>query len=251
MDCKFDRTEDGFTKTVSSPLFKGVMICGEDLTVAFQKKKTLYMRQSWAVGFSILELSKVLMYGLYYDNLLPTFGSGQIAVMMSDTDSFLLKLKRVKEDEAVEQISEVMDFSNYDPSHPLYDASKAKTPGLLKNEMPKCKILEVVALKPKSYALRTDKNETKTVCKGIIGPVREQIPIEAFRRCIDSPQSEEVTQHTIGVRNHVNRLIKTRRVAFTSLDDKRYQTCSIHSVPYGSGLIEAGYCVLCHTDSIY
>lgn len=252
MDCKFERTEERAIANASSPLYKGTMICGEDLTISFHKKKTLFMRQSWAVGFSILEISKCIMYDHYYNNIQPIFGVGNVAVLMSDTDSFLLKIKGCKVDDVVSQLAPVMDFSNYDPNHPFFDDKRAKMPGLLKNEMPKCKILEVVALKPKTYALRTDKNDVKTTCKGVVGSVREKIPFEAFRECIRELKAHEVTQYTINSKNHINRLLQSRRIAFTSLDDKRHQTCAIHSTPYGSAFIQKdNTCFFCQTLAIY
>ena len=45
------------------------------------------------LGFSVLELSKLLMYETYYDILQPYFGQGNIHLHYMDTDSFVLSVK--------------------------------------------------------------------------------------------------------------------------------------------------------------
>ena len=42
------------------------------------------------LGFSVLELSKFLMYETYYDKLQPYFGQENIQLPYMDTDSFVL-----------------------------------------------------------------------------------------------------------------------------------------------------------------
>ena len=85
MDCRFARSANRSKLNVSSPLYKGSMICGEDLTISFLAKPFTKMKQSWLVGFSILEQARLIMGKMYYDDLLPSFGVGNIAVVMSDT----------------------------------------------------------------------------------------------------------------------------------------------------------------------
>ncbi len=65
-------------------------------------------------------------------------------------------------------------------------------------------------------------------------------------------QQFEVWQTTIRSVDHVNKLVRSRKVAFSSFDDKRYLLCSIHSVPYGSFVIEMslrdGCCYFCYQE---
>ena len=233
MACLFDRSPARARASITSPLYKGSFICDKNMSITFHKKKELAMKQCWAVGFSILEISKYVMQRLYYEEIQPCFGVGNVAVVMSDTDSFLLALKGVDREEAMERLAPVMDFSNLDPQHSLYDKSRNKEPGFLKNELPNSEILEVVALKSKTYALRTD-DGVKVTAKGVVGAVRKKLPFSAFKACVDEMKAQEVVQHTIRSKDHINRLIQSRKIAFTSFDDKRFQLCSLHSVPYGS-----------------
>ena len=44
------------------------------------------------LGFTVLELSKLLMYETYYDILQPYFGQKNIQLQYMDTDSFVLSV---------------------------------------------------------------------------------------------------------------------------------------------------------------
>lgn len=234
MDCRFNRTREASVQHCSSPLYKGQMICDEDLSITFLRKKSVQMRQCWAVGFSILDISKGLMYDLYYNGIKPAFRYGCVRVIMSDTDSFLLQLKDTDELDALVRLRDRMDFSNLPPEHPLYSRERAKVPGYLKDEMPGDVITKVIALRSKCYAIQTAEGELKTTSKGVTKAGKKSLTIESFERCIDQIASQEVTQNTITSKNHINKMMRSTRVAFSSFDDKRHQTCAIHSAPLGS-----------------
>lgn len=139
---------------MASPLYKGVTVCNENLTVTFARKKVYKAKQCWMIGFTVLELSKLTMMRLYYEHLQPAVGLGNITTVMSDTDSFLVCIQGKDADAFLKSLGDVMDFSNYPADHPLFSDAAKKLPGYLKNEMPGMVIIEVVALKSKSYAFR-------------------------------------------------------------------------------------------------
>lgn len=217
----------------------------------FQKKSRLKMEQCWAVGFSILEISKFIMQSLYYKKVQPALGLGNVSVVLSDTDSFVLLTNYASEKEVLRRLADVMDFSNLSPTDELFDDSRAKQPGYLKSEIPKGVIEEVVALKSKTYSLRVRKLEGKEEVeqinrgKGIVETVKKKLPFESYLNCLDRTSAFEVTQHQLRSTKHTNLLIRTTKVAFSSFDDKRYLCCSIHSVPHGSRLAKSGRCYFC------
>ncbi len=237
----------------SHPCHKGTLICGEGLSISFLKKKQLRMKQCWAVGFSILELSKHTMARLYYHEILPRLGHENVDIIMSDTDSFLLKVTGYAEHDIMEKLADIMDFSNLDETHPLHDKSRNKIPGYLKNEVPKTVIMEVVALKSKTYAIRFLSGETKNTAKGVVRSVKDRIPFEKFKNCLDRMMKYEVQQYNLRSTNHLNQMMESKKVAFSSFDDKRYLLCPIHSTPYGSWMIDSekmGGCYFCRKDSV-
>ncbi len=260
MDCKFNYTRDKAMDNSSSPLYMGNVICDEDFSISFLRKKMVRMNQSWAVGFSILELSKLVMQELYYETIQPAFGKNGCTVLMSDTDSFLLEVRAASVDEAVSRIEHVMDFSNYPKQHPLYDCSRAKALGYLKNEVPNSLITHYVGLKSKTYMLLTEDGKKQVRAKGVKKSHQDNIRFDQMMGCIESMKAHTVESHIIRSKDHVIRLIKGRQIAFSSFDDKRYLMCPVHSVPYGSKLIEeaserggeagAPYCPFCDVHSL-
>jgi hypothetical protein len=252
MDCRFNRDGRRAMRNSSSPLYKGVLICDEELTISFHKKKAVRMTQCWPVGFSILEISKYVMQSLYYEKIIPKLGSGNVSVVMSDTDSFLVSTNAGTEHEVMSLLKPYMDLSNLDKSHPLYDDVNEKVPGYLKNEVPKASILEVVALQSKTYGFRTDSSETVNRAKGVVQAVKKRITLAHYKACLQDIGRVEVTQRSLQSKAHINMMIESDKVAFSSFDDKRYLLCAIHSCPYGSWLATLPKCYFCtHPNELF
>ena len=73
------------------------------------------------VGFSVLELSKLLMYEWYYDKMQPYFGEDNLELHCLDTDGFIFSFKTIKSLlEDLIYFKEGFDFSDLDPSRELY-----------------------------------------------------------------------------------------------------------------------------------
>lgn len=247
MDCRFNRTEDQASRNTVNPLFKSFLICDEDLSISFLSKAVLKMNQSWAVGFSILELSKHIMQSLMYNVVKPRLK--HVSTVMSDTDSWILLSDKKSTDDIVEALSDVMDFSNYAPSHPFFSDCKKAWVGYLKNEVPKDTIVKFVGLRAKTYAFKTVLEELHARAKSVRSVYKKRISFEDYYRCIQEMRQHVVRQVGIISQNHINKLVQSDRVAFSSFDDKRYLLCAVHSVPYGSFLIEeskkTNTCIFC------
>ena len=254
MDCRFNRCRFSALRNTSSPLYKGSLICGEDFSISFHKKHQVVMKQSWLIGFTVLELSKLTMQRLWYDRIRKRLGNGT-SLVMTDTDSFLFRTCERDTESVLRKLGDCMDFSNLPKDHPLRDDSRKKVPGYLKSEVPHAEILEAVALKAKTYALRVKgRGQPLARAKGVAEAAKRTIPFEAYRNCLEEMSHFEVEQHSIRSINHVNKLMRTRKVAFSSFDDKRYLLCAVHSVPYGSKWVaffeKYGFCHLCSVEKV-
>ena len=249
MDCKFNHTDERAEQRFSDPSFKGVVICGENLSISFHRKKELKMTQSWAIGMSVLELSKLVMQKLYYENVKPKLT--ECSVLMTDTDSWVLSAPFKSSDTVVKILKKDMDCSNYNQNHPLYDPSQKNKVGLLKNEVPNAQITKFAGVRSKTYAFKTNKNETESRAKGVKTCYKNRLVFETYADCVKGIKTVHVNQSTIQARNHQNMLIKANKVAFTSFEDKRYLTCAIHSVPYGSWLCNLKRCFFCKNPDLY
>ena len=66
------------------------------------------------LGFSVLELNKLLMYETYYDKLQPYLGQENIQLHYMDTDSFVLSVNTKDIIKKLKNIEDILDFSNLD-----------------------------------------------------------------------------------------------------------------------------------------
>ena len=121
------------------------------------------------LGFSVLELSKLLMYEIYYDKLQPYYGQKNIQLHYMDTDSFVLSVNTKDIIKNLTNLEDKFDFSNLDKTHELFTNKNKKVIGKFKIEIPKnLWIDEFVCLRSKMYAFKCgddSKNKLKSISK--------------------------------------------------------------------------------------
>ena len=92
------------------------------------KKESIKFTKPIYVEFSVLELSKLLMYERYYDKMQPYFGEDNLELHYTDCDSFIFSFKPIKSPiEDLKCFKEDFDFSDLDPSHELYSKDNKKS----------------------------------------------------------------------------------------------------------------------------
>ena len=89
---KFVKKDDyrEIIKQQSKLLFNGIHKSYENCDSYTFKQNEVLMDKPIYLGFSVLELSKLLMYETYYDKLQPYFGQKNLHLQYMDTDSFVL-----------------------------------------------------------------------------------------------------------------------------------------------------------------
>ena len=253
VNVKFITNEKAARKSHTDPRFKSEIICSEKLSIVFMSQATQNMRRSWAIGFTILELSKLKLTSLYYDHIVKAFDN-EVTVLMSDTDSVLCTVPAKNSDKALKKIKDIMDFGNYHPSHKLYDTSRKNEVGFLKNETPGEEITEFAGLKSKSYAYLLENDTHHSKLKGIKKPIKKTIGFKSLLKCLNNVSNFNVSQYSIESKKHQINLVKKDKIGFNSFDCKRYYLCNIHSVPYGSIIIthflNTNRCIFCDNKEV-
>ena len=233
---KFARTPKALGKLVQNPFFMWADTLSDDVTMVQLRQSKILLNKLYAVGFSILELSKLHMYQMWYNTLQPRFGK-QLQLVLTDTDSFVIKVNGHTKEKVLKKISSMMDFSNYDHTHHLYDASNKKVPGYFKDENPHGRIEKVVALKSKCYSLQVvSKNirKSQNVCKGISQKTSSQFPLSYYEDCISRKETIiRSSMMSIRAKKYKLYLLQIMKTCMNSFDDKRFLLCPKHSVPYG------------------
>ena len=155
-DIKLVTTNRRRSKLVSEPNYHTINYISEDLSIIKMNKTKIKMNKPIYLGFSILEISKLLMYEFWYDYMKPKYGEN-IKLCYMDTDSFIMNIKI--EDfykDIADDVEKRFDTSNYEVNRPLHTGKNKKVIGLIKDELAGKIIAEFVALRPKAYSFLTD-----------------------------------------------------------------------------------------------
>ena len=113
---------------LGSPLYKRHSIIDENIVAVNLNKSTVFLDQLYATGFSVLDLSKHHMLRAWYDFIQPTLGHGN-SLLLSDTDSFILKVFNLSRHNILDKLTPFMDFSNCPPDHPQYNTDHKAVQG--------------------------------------------------------------------------------------------------------------------------
>ena len=251
IDCSIVSSRDYARKLIAKPMFTNFRILNSNCVVIFSERRKIYQSKPNYLGFSILDFSKSFMYKSYYDTICKKIDGAY--VVFSDTDSFAIECDKGSEGSALDKLDGLMDYSNYPEDHAKWSRNRKNMLGYFKDELKGEKMTEFCGLRSKTYAfLHTestgeDKNRIKMVskAKGVTRSYKRRIAFADYKKCIEDVSEHIVEQYHLRARSHKMSLVRVKKIAFSSFDDKRWLTCSKHSVPYGSCLIEKGFCPYC------
>ncbi len=227
------QTSQQLAKWVRWPQFYSATKISDSLLIVESKKRKVFLNKPIYVGFSILEISKTLMYDFHYNYMKKKFTD--IKLCFTDTDSFLYAIngetdlyEKLKEDE------ELFDFSNYAPDHPCFSNRNKKVIGKMKDELGGKILTEFVGLRSKMYSYQTASSTTckaKGVKKSV---VKDEITHENYVDCLFNNSIFHHVQNTIQSRKQEVFSVSTNKLSLVSFDDKRYiLDDGIETLPYG------------------
>ena len=150
---KLVTTDKRRNQLVSEPNYHTTKWFSENLLAIEMKKIKVKMNKPVYLGFSILEISKPLMYEFWYDYVKPKYGDN-VKLCYMDTDSFIMHIKT--EDfykDIAENVEKRFDTSNSDVNRPLPTGKNKKVTGLMKDELGRKIMTEFCALRPKTSYL--------------------------------------------------------------------------------------------------
>ena len=239
MDFELVHTQERIQKCINNPNYKARHIINKELVGVEKYKTVLVLDKPIFLGMSILDISKVHMYGFYYDVLKKQYQEN-IRLLYTDTDSYVLETHTDDLFEDWTKIKEHMDFSGYDKNHPAYDPTNKKVLGKFKDETDGKIITSFIALRPKMYCFRVH-TETKVEKKAKGVPknkVKRDLDMNDYESTLHERTSKEVNFNAIRSKNHQLFSINTTKVGLTSYDNKRFWINDVVSVPYGHFSIE-------------
>ena len=157
VNVKLINNKKKYLKIVSRPSFVSQKILDKNLVAVHKIKPVLLLNKPIYVGFSILELSKMIMYDWHYNYFVKKF---DCSLLFTDTDSLVYEIKG--NDSVYDKVfkdKELFDFSGYDKESVYYDCVNKKVIGKMKDEMSGKIIAEFVGLRSKMYSIVTVDDE--------------------------------------------------------------------------------------------
>ena len=191
-DIKLVTTDKKGSKLVSEPNYHTINLISEDLSIIDIKKAKVKMNKPIYLGLSILEISKMLMYELWYDYMKPKYNDNA-KLCFKDTDSFIMNIKtnNFYEDIANDvenryfKYLKYLDTSNYEVNRPLPTGKNKNVIGLMKDELGGKIITEFVTLRPKTYSFFTDDDKEDKKAKGTKKCViKKMIKFNDYKKCL-------------------------------------------------------------------
>ena len=129
INVKLINNSKDYVRCVSKPNFISQKIFDKNFVAIHQMKSVLTLDRPIYVGFSILELSKLLMYKFHYECVKQKFDA---KLLFTDTDSLVYEIKGEDIYEKSFQDKKLFDFSEYPTNSKFYDPTNKKVLGKMK-----------------------------------------------------------------------------------------------------------------------
>ena len=255
INLKICNTPEKLVKYSSKVTFRKTTIITEDLVLALLRKGRIILDKPIYIGQAVLDLSKFIMYDLYYHKLKryeAQFGC-TIEIMGGDTDSFFLACRNVSlRHQLLPRMTSdgLLDTSNYDKNDPLYSDSIACKIGCVKDESGGKVFSQFCLLQPKMYSMAylSDSSSAYKKAKGVqrnvvekqlkhqdyvdmfnsIGTIYED---EACESDVAPPLVKR--QRRFASLRHQLYTVEQVKVALNCRDNKRMWISHNKSVPFG------------------
>ena len=221
-DIKLVTTDKKRSKLVSESNYHTINLISEDLSIIEMKKTKVKMNKPIYLRFSILEISKTLMYEFWYDYMKPKYNDN-VKLCYMDTNSFIMNIKTndFYEDNASDAENR-FDTSNYDVNKPLPTGKNKKVIGLMKDELGGKIITEFIILRPKTYSLLTDDGKEDKKAKGKKKCViKKMIKFNDYIKCLLNDEVIIKSQQRFISKKHDVYTENTNKIALSNNDDKR------------------------------
>ena len=230
LQSKLLHDEEKIMKSISKPTFKNINRYNDYSQIEYVKKKIVYDSAVY-VGVTILELSKLQMYDVFYNILQASLKDLQLHYM--DTDSFILSFTEGNVPD------EHMDLSNLEPAI----KTNNRVPGKFKLELGIKTIENFITLSPKTYSLVTQEQSlfkdypnrgNKAKEKGIknCNNAKHEEYYNALmynkERVVDECRIQKVGDNLTTT--------KTSKISLNTFDDKRFYVNNIKSYPHDENL---------------
>jgi hypothetical protein len=221
-DGKEKKENEKIRKLIAKPNFNRRIKFSDDLSAIQMNKTKLSLNKPIYVGFSVLDLSKHLMYDWYYNKFKKKYKEN-CTLLYTDTDSLLLDIKCENIYTDMHEMEDEFDFSDYPKDHYLYNDKNKKSIGKFKDECSGIPIAEYIGLRPKLYSiLRADEQVLKKA-KGVKKYVIDKnITFNNYKDSLFNKQKQSHQMNMLRSIHHNIYGLTVNKTTLSPLDTKRY-----------------------------
>ena len=155
---------EDFLKYTSRPTHITHKIFNKNCAAIHEIKPVLMLNKPIYVGFTVLELSKWLMYDFHYNFIKKHFDA---ELLFTDTNSLTYEIKSDGVCEEFFKHKHLFDFSNFSKHSKFYDNQNEMVVGKMKVEHKRIPIKKFVGLKSKMHSMLSDDGKEPNTAKGI------------------------------------------------------------------------------------
>ena len=218
--------EKDFLKYTSKPTHLTHKIFDKNYAAIHEIKPVLTLKKPIYLGFTVLELSKWLMYDFHYNFIKKHFDA---ELLFTDTDSLTYQIKSKDVYEEFFKHKHLFDFSNYPKDSKFFDETNKKVIGKMKDEFGGVIVIEFVGLKSKMYSMKNIDGKESNTAKGV------NIATE-FNEFKDTLFNKKIMRHKrrrIQSKKHKLGTYEINKISLSCFDDKRFVlNDGIHMLPY-------------------
>ena len=126
------RKEKDFLKYTCRPTYVTHKIFDKDYAAIYETKLVLILNKPVYVGFTVLKLSKWMMYDFHYNFIKKNFDA---ELLFTDTDNLAYEIRAENVYDKSFKWKHLLDFSNYSKDSKFYDDSNKNVIGKMKDKM--------------------------------------------------------------------------------------------------------------------
>jgi hypothetical protein len=215
-------------KQVNKFNFRERIIYSENLISIVLNRKTVRYNSALLVGNSILEISKVLLYSIYYNHL--KFKLKDCNLLYSDTDSCLISFICDNLFEEYKKLA-LVETSNFPVNHPYYSPTNKKRLGFLEDEANGKLVHMYIGLTNKTYMVSYVDNSLKIRSKGI--PKKLNLRAKDYINCLITNEKKYVKFFRIDRRRLDLKTLLVNKLSLSTLNEKRVYKDGVESFAPG------------------
>ena len=232
------RGKVGARSLIAKPHFNSRSIFTKDFVAIHMDKLKVTYNKPIYIGFSILDISKTVIYDFFYNFIKEKFGSNA-SLLYTDTDSLILKVYTDNFYRVIVENKDKFDTSNYPEENEFNISKSVSVPGKMKDEFPCDPIIAFYGTGAKAYYIKSLNSELKKA-KGIKKSVIEkELHLDDYQKIVE--QGGLIFRKMKCFRSELHDVYTEviNKVALTHNDDKRYVIpSSSKTLPWGHADID-------------